>query len=75
MYSYLKDSLNVNSQSSIIQAILVGNKWRGASIMPSLRSPANTSTIDNSNLEPEKKIKFTPDYNEKEPVFWRTFFE
>ena len=35
MYSYTKDSLNINSQS----AIIVGHKTRGASIMPSLPSP------------------------------------
>jgi hypothetical protein len=32
MYSYFKDSLNINSQSSIIQAIVVGHKTGGASL-------------------------------------------
>jgi len=26
-------------------------------------------------LEPNEEIKFTPDYNEKEPVFWRVVEE
>jgi hypothetical protein len=46
--------------------------------MPSLPSPTNTSylsPIDSSNLEPTKEIKFTPDYEANEPVFWRVFKE
>jgi hypothetical protein len=76
-YSYLKDSTDINTQC----AIIVGHKTGGASIMPSLPSlpsPTNTSyplPADTTNLEPEKKIKFTPDYNEKEPVFWRVIGE
>jgi hypothetical protein len=82
MYSYPKNSTNVNSQSSIIQAIIVGHKTGGASIMPSLPSlpsPSNTSylsPVDNTSLEPpEKKIKFTPDFKASEPVFWHVFKE
>jgi hypothetical protein len=82
MYGYPKDRLNINSKSSIIQAVIVGHKAGGATIMPSLHSlpsPNNTSylsPIDSSNLEqPEKKIKFTPDYEGNEPVFWRVFKE
>ena len=74
--------MNLDSQNSIIQAILVGHKTGGPSIMPSLpslHSPTNNtsylSIIDGSNLEPEKKIKFTPDFNASEPVFWRVFKE
>jgi hypothetical protein len=73
---------NINSQNSNIQAIIVGHKTGGATIMPSLHSlpsPNNTSyppPIDTSNLEqPEKKIKFTPDFEANEPVFWRVFKE
>jgi len=54
---------------------------RGA-IMPSLHSlpsPTNTSYlshVDSSNLEQsEKKIKFVPDYEAGEPIFWRVFEE
>jgi hypothetical protein len=39
-------------------------------------SPTNTSyppPMDNSSLEPIKEIRFTPDYNANEPVFWRVF--
>ena len=56
-YDYRGDNTNVNSQRHI-QAIIVGYKTGGASIMPSLPSPTNTSypsPIDSSNLEqPEK---------------------
>ena len=89
-HSYSKYSTNINSQSSIIQAIIVGHKTGGASIMPSLPSlpsptdnnrylPTNTSYpvhVDSSNLEPkEEKIKFTPDYKAGEPIFWHVFKE
>ena len=54
----------------------------GASIMPSLPSlpsPTNNTSYplyaDGTSLEPEKKIKFTPDYEANEPVFWRVFKE
>jgi hypothetical protein len=33
------------------------------------------SHIDSISLEPEKKIKFTPDFDVTEPVFWRVFKE
>jgi hypothetical protein len=73
-YNYLKDSTDINTQCTII----VGHKTGGASIMPSLPSlpsPTNNtsylSPVDSSNLEPEEKIKFTPDYHAKEPAFWR----
>jgi translation elongation factor EF-G len=53
----------------------------GVSIMPSLHSlpsPNNTSypvTVANSILDQPGKIKFTPDYEANEPVFWRVFKE
>jgi hypothetical protein len=83
-YSYLKDSLNINSQSSIIQTILVDNKTGGVSIMPSLPSlpsPTNNNVgsypvpIDYNSLEQNEEIKFTPDYKANEPIFWRVFKE
>jgi hypothetical protein len=74
-YNYLKDSTDINTQCTII----VGHKTGGASIMPSLPSlPSPTSylpPVDSSNLEPEEKIKCTPDYEASEPVFWRVFKE
>jgi hypothetical protein len=77
-YNYLKDSTDINTQCTII----VGHKTGGASIMPSLPSlpsPANNTSylppVDSSNLEPEEKIKFTPDYEASEPVFWCVFKE
>jgi hypothetical protein len=83
MYNYPKGILDINSQSTIIQTIIVGYKTGGASIMPSLPSlpsPSNTSYpphIDNSSLEPsgKQKIKFTPDFEANEPIFWRVFKE
>jgi hypothetical protein len=82
MHSYSKYNTNINSQSSRYQTILVGHTMGGASIMPSLPSlpsPAiNTSyssTFDSSSLEPDKTIKFTPDFDATEPVFWRVFKE
>jgi hypothetical protein len=41
-------------------------------------SPSNTSYpvhVDNSSLEPNEKIKFTPDYKASEPIFWHVFKE
>jgi hypothetical protein len=87
-YDYQEDSVDVNSQHHI-QAIIVGHKMGGTSIMPSLPSlpsptdnnvysPSNTSYpvhVDNSSLEPNEKIKFTPDYKASEPVFWHVFKE
>jgi hypothetical protein len=77
-YSYAKDSTNINNQCTII----VGHKMGGASIMPSLPSlpsPTNNTSypphIQNTNLEPEQTIKFTPDYEANEPAFWRVFKE
>ena len=77
MYSYPKD---INSQSSIIETMIVGHKTGRVSIMPSLPSPSNTSYsphIDNSSLERsgKQKLKFTPDFEASEPVFWRVFRE
>ena len=47
--------------------------------LPSLPSPTNNTSYplsaDTTNLEPEKKIKFTPDYEASEPIFWRVFKE
>ena len=47
--------------------------------LPSLPSPTNISyppPADSSNSEqPEKNIKFTPDFEANEPVFWRVFKE
>jgi hypothetical protein len=84
LHSFPTDSSIVDGQSSIIESIIVGHNTGGASIMPSLPSlpsPAtNTSylsAIDSSGLEPNelKKIKFTPDFEASEPVFWRVFKE
>jgi hypothetical protein len=44
--------------------------------LPSLPSPTNTSypfPVDSTSLELEKKVKFTPDYEANEPVFWCIF--
>jgi hypothetical protein len=77
-YSYPKDGSNINTQC----AIIVGYKTGGASIMPSLPSlPSPTDNtsypnhIHSSNLEQPEKIKFTPDYEANESVFWRIFKE
>jgi hypothetical protein len=44
-------------------------------IPPTNDNNSSLSTADTS-LEPKKlEIKFTPDYNEKEPVFWRVIDE
>jgi hypothetical protein len=82
LHSFPTDSSIVDGQSSIIQSIIVSHETGGGSIMPSppsLPSPATDTSylppIDSSSLESEKKIKFTPDYNEKEPVFWRVIGE
>jgi hypothetical protein len=49
--------------------------------LPSLPSPTDSNVgsypvhTDYSSLEPNKEIKFTPDYKANEPIFWRVFKE
>jgi hypothetical protein len=51
--------------SSDISFKFIFNYWQ---------SDNNTSDL-NTGLEPKEDIKITPDYNEKEPIFWHVFEE